>query len=79
MNKTIKVIPYKVGIMPDGSRASMFSAGLSRIEVTKKFTWQVTDHNGSVTTGMCRVPVDTKLEAIEIAHKVAQLRGYAVL
>lgn len=68
---TIEVIPHFVGVMPDGRKVSPFSAGVHHVEKTGKWTWGVTDHNGNYTTGMSRQPVESREEAIRIAHEVA--------
>lgn len=68
---TIEVIPHFIGVMPDGRKVSPFSAGIHHVEKTGKWTWGVTDHNGNYTTGMSRQPVESKEEAIRIAHEVA--------
>lgn len=80
LNETgiIEVIPHHIGIMPDGRKVSPFSAGVHHIEKTGKWTWGITDHGGNYTTGMSRVPVSSKQEALKIAHDMAAKTGYHV-
>ena len=62
MDKTIEVIEDRIGVMPDGTTASMFSAGLSEIKKTGKYTWRVTDHRGGSTVGMSRMYLPNRLK-----------------
>lgn len=70
----IKVIPYKKYVNKYNGRVlSKFSVLPGDRDdwelVTKGYTWEHTDHRGTVTEGLCRVPAKTIEEANEIALK----------
>jgi hypothetical protein len=68
----IKVVPYTFFKGAGNRRASIHGAcpPWPYQIVTEGFTWQVIGWDGSVTYGLCRVPVATYNEAFEIARRV---------
>ena len=67
----IRVIPHRVQYDPlTGRTASVYGSLLSpraTIE-TRGWTWEHTDHNGRVTVGLGRAPVQDRDEAERIAR-----------
>lgn len=78
-NKTIKVVPYKVGELANGQQVSRFSAGVVRIVDTGLFTWQLVDTDGRTTQGLGIKPATSFEEAVTIATRFAEQAGYTYL
>ena len=83
MSGTIQVKParhYRHKVL--GTRVSIFSSGIDYQNyelVTAGYTWGITDHTGSYTEGLGRVPAKTLQEAEETARKVAEIRKFEIL
>lgn len=77
--QTIEIIPHYRGVDHNGAEVSPFSAGISYIEATGKWTYRVTDSRGNVTVGMCRRPADTYSEALAVAKRAAEVSGARVI
>lgn len=79
MDKSIKVVPERIGLMANGQHVTLFSAGVVEVVDSGKYTWEVTDHAGTTTRGLGMQPMDTIEAATEFATRFADIRGYTVL
>ena len=81
MNRTIEVIPRRFLFNPaTGATASPYGSRPYGFEArTEGYTWKITDGEGRVTVGMCRVAVKTRDEAAAIAKTFAERVGYRVI
>ena len=77
--KTVRVIPQRIAIEPDGKQYSMYGS-LSKGTIIKesgKYTWEI-NNNGTLTIGLGRQPVDSNEEAIQFAKDLSKL-GYTYI
>ena len=79
--KTVKVIPYRKWVSPEGRSFSLFSSyvpeGSER--VTKGYTWEIVSSRGTLTVGLGRVPAKTIEEANAVAADLVSKCGYTLI